>query len=970
MEPQQFIDQLMALPEITAQTQFLQERVRLLGETPFADAVAERLKRQADYFVRTDLDQSWRMVKLLYAAADLTGNALYRALGLRAEGNALRFSGLGDSTQAIACYDRAAEIYLAQGLVVDAAESQTGKIGVLANLGQYDEALKTCEQIGQVLERHGRWQRLVQLKINLGIIYGNQQENVLALAAYEQAGDLARRIGEEGQDSIPLIETNRAIYLHNLGRLKEAIRASQVAIEVGTQLGQSAEVARAQENLALIYSTIGRLNEALQLWQQARETFMADNRQRDALLVDLDTNECLLQMRHLTQVLGKCREAQALAVAIGARIQLEQSILQEAAAYTGLRHYAESLAALTRVRELFEQDASVMGIVTTDLQIAAVLRLQGQPQTSLQMAQQCADTFRSANMPIYAAQAYLIAARAAADAGQPDLAFALTEQAAWDEVPALVYERHALRGALLATTGDLEQALVEYEQAIGQLEVWRGRLMLEFRAGFLEDKQSIYEEAVQLCVNARQPARAFDYAQRAKSRTLIDLLAHQFDLSLQPRNDSDKTLIGELQRLQAERNQLLIGLERQSHDRFDAQAAHDEARRQAWQALMAVEKRIADHWHTLLVRNADYAREAELWQAHAEPIRPLLAGTILLEYFIAGRNVYAFVATAETLEVRLLPANLVKIQQLLQLLQLNFGSVAGMLRQKTTGKQVAHLIANAQNLLRQLYDLLIAPINDRLADGHHPGRSPQVIIVPHGLLHYVPFHALYDGRSYVLEHYEVSYLPNASLLRYKTASGLRTGQLPAIAFGYSNHGQLPYAVEEALAVAARLDGQAFVEEQATLAHLRQAAARCTVLHLAAHGDFRPDNPLFSSLTLADGQLTTLDIFNLRLPVSLVTLSACQTGRSVIGGGDELLGLMRAFLYAGAASLLLSLWTVEDRSAAQLMQSFYSQLAQGRPKSAALRHAQLQLIQPQAGLAVRHPYFWAPFFLVGDTGPLT
>jgi len=115
MEPQQFIDQLMALPEISAQTQFLQERVRLLGETPFADAVAERLKRQADYFVRTDLDQSWRMVKLLYAVADLTGNALYRALGLRAEGNALRFSGLGDSTQAMACYDRAAEIYLAQG---------------------------------------------------------------------------------------------------------------------------------------------------------------------------------------------------------------------------------------------------------------------------------------------------------------------------------------------------------------------------------------------------------------------------------------------------------------------------------------------------------------------------------------------------------------------------------------------------------------------------------------------------------------------------------------------------------------------------------------------------------------------------------------------------------------------------------------------------------------------------------------
>ena len=143
-----------------------------------------------------------------------------------------------------------------------------------------------------------------------------------------------------------------------------------------------------------------------------------------------------------------------------------------------------------------------------------------------------------------------------------------------------------------------------------------------------------------------------------------------------------------------------------------------------------------------------------------------------------------------------------------------------------------------------------------------------------------------------------------------------------------------------------------------------------MLHVATHGEFRPDNPLFSGLELAGGWLTTLDIFNLRLQASLVTLSGCQTGRSVVGGGDELLGLMRALLYAGAQSVVLSLWAVEDRSTARLMELFYGRLAQGWGKGAALRQAQVQLMQEGSvdGRPV-HPYAWAAFCLAGDSGAL-
>ena len=240
--------------------------------------------------------------------------------------------------------------------------------------------------------------------------------------------------------------------------------------------------------------------------------------------------------------------------------------------------------------------------------------------------------------------------------------------------------------------------------------------------------------------------------------------------------------------------------------------------------------------------------------------------------------------------------------------------------------------------------------------------------MPHGSLHYLPFHALHDGESYLLERHEISYLPNSSLLRYATPS--RASRAEPLVFGHSFGGKLPHAVQEARTVGALLGTAPLLEEDTSLARLRERACDSGVLHLAAHGGFRPDDPLFSGLALADGWLTTLDVFNLRLKASLVTLSACQSGQNLIGGGDELQGLMRAFLYAGAASLVLTLWAVEDQSMAQLMERFYRKLTEGWAKAAALRYAQRQFISREGGDGrYAHPYFWAPVFLTGDTGLL-
>ncbi|MFX1495847.1 MAG: CHAT domain-containing protein, partial [Promethearchaeota archaeon] len=784
---------------------------------------------------------------------------------------------------------------------------------------------------------------------------------------YDQARDLYTRLGTEGEapKALARLEVNRSNVLRNLGQFEVSIQVNRAALEMLIHSDQQADAARAQQNLGITYLVLGRYNEALDFLDQARGFFLADGRQRDAILVELFVSDCLLHLRRFADVLEKCVQIRELFTELGTRLEVAQAILDEAVAYVGLQQYASALASLDEARRLFEEEENEVWVACTDLEAAAVLHRQRRFEESLAAAQASAGVFRDHDLSVEEARAHLIAARAARSLGRRDLAHHLVSDALavgeGRDIPALTYQCRHVLGALAETHGNLEEALAEYDRAIAGLERLRGRLMVEFQADFLEDKQVLYEDVVGLCLDLDRPRQGLEYAERAKSRALLDLLAYRLDLSIQARDASDQPLVEELVQLRSARDRLCRHWESGEESKVRGWTSARGSQQQVQQDVLALEKQITALWHRLLVRNADYARDAALWHVRTEPIQPYLApDTLLLEYFIARHELVVFLVTADAVRARRLPTDLASIQRLTRLLWLNLKAVP-----RSASDRASDLVANAWGLLQQLYESLVAP----LADALDP--YSQLVIVPHGPLHYLPFHALHDGRSYLLERHAISYLPGASLLRYCSEARPATSGL--LALGHSGDGRLPHAVQEARAIAELLGGQALLEAEAAPARLKQAAPGCRVLHLAAHGDFRPDNPLFSGLALAGGWLTTLDIFNLRLDASLVILSACQTGRNVIGGGDELLGLMRAFLYAGAASLVLSLWAVDDRSTAQLMEAFYRKLAAGWSKGAALRHAQLQLAGHAGDDAVAgayaHPYFWAPFFLIGDAGPL-
>jgi CHAT domain-containing protein len=172
--------------------------------------------------------------------------------------------------------------------------------------------------------------------------------------------------------------------------------------------------------------------------------------------------------------------------------------------------------------------------------------------------------------------------------------------------------------------------------------------------------------------------------------------------------------------------------------------------------------------------------------------------------------------------------------------------------------------------------------------------------------------------------------------------------------------QTPCVSDEIRAVAAVLgDADVRLGADATAQALAEAGPLSRMIHVATHGTFRRDNPLFSSFRLADSYITMYDLYQMRLPVRLLTLSGCGTGLNVVTAGDELLGLMRGVLFAGAESLVASLWNVHDRSTSRFMAAFYGHLGDGSAPASALQRAMQDLRRDHP-----HPYYWAPFMLVG------
>jgi CHAT domain-containing protein len=334
----------------------------------------------------------------------------------------------------------------------------------------------------------------------------------------------------------------------------------------------------------------------------------------------------------------------------------------------------------------------------------------------------------------------------------------------------------------------------------------------------------------------------------------------------------------------------------------------------------------------------------------------------LLAYHVVGDEIVAFIDAQDGIRAVRNLASAATVRRLVQQLDVQWDRLGA--GREFVEQHMPLLERLTRQVLASLHDGLMRPLelhlNEAASTASEGTLAPRKLaIVPHGLLHRVPFHALFDGESYLLERFEVTYAPSAkvySLCQKRISRALDKALALSVADPL-----IPAVTEETEAVARHFPiAEVLSDRQATVAALRAKAPGCGVLHLACHGMFRSDNPMFSSLKLGDGWLTAADVLDLDLAGTLVTLSACESGRNEVFAGDELIGLTRAFLGAGAATLVASLWLVQDETTAELMEKWYDHLRKGVGRATALRNAQLALKD-----RCPHPYYWAPFVLIGQ-----
>jgi CHAT domain-containing protein len=353
--------------------------------------------------------------------------------------------------------------------------------------------------------------------------------------------------------------------------------------------------------------------------------------------------------------------------------------------------------------------------------------------------------------------------------------------------------------------------------------------------------------------------------------------------------------------------------------------------------------------------------------AAIEQIRPHLCGATIVEFYVAQGYIHAFVIGPQALHHydRLISVDTAHdLQQHISAAINRALDLAAQYGPDVFNRYLPALLADVNTHLARLYEAVLQPVLQSL-----PTDAP-LIFSPDGPLQGVPFHAAFDGQRYLIESRPVSYSPSATVLEL---SGARVSQQHrSVIAGYSGQ-RLKHIEAEVSAVSEILpEAECFREQAATTAALLDRLPQARLAHLAAHAQFRLDQPMLSSVGLADRRLTLSEIARLPLNAELITLSGCETGVGQLRGAD-LLSLAAGFLGAGAQSLVVSLWRVDDASTAELMRTFYRRLIQPQADRArALQSAQLHLLnlgrdQSGAHSAYRHPAYWAPFILIGDPG---
>ena len=473
------------------------------------------------------------------------------------------------------------------------------------------------------------------------------------------------------------------------------------------------------------------------------------------------------------------------------------------------------------------------------------------------------------------------------------------------------------RADLARRAGDDAAAERLLRKSVDVIEEIRGSVGSEAaRIAVIADKEVPYRALVDLMTKRGDARDAVVYVERAHSRALVELLATRYQFGPPGAGGAANGLVDRYDRRAGE---LQLAAATAPGDRSVRAARLAQAKRELLDGAPDV---------------ADLVTVAPVDLAQVQ--RSLGAHEAALVYFPGDPAWHVFTVTAGGVAVHDVPASSVTPM------------VVAFRRALASG-------GDWRTPDAQLYRDAVLPA---LAGVD----ATSLVIVPSGVLAYVPFAAVGDGTTALVDRYALRVVPNLGLIARPPAP---RGTAPALVIGNPLRDDpqytLPFAEQEARDVAAQLPGSTLVlGPQATIARFEALAPRAGLIHFAGHGVFNPTHPLDSALLFAGANdqpdlLEARRLYAMRTTATLAFLSACETGVNALGGGDDLMGMERGFFYAGASSVIASLWPVQDKATAMLADAFYRAWNAGAPPSRALQTAQLAVRR-----AFPEPAIWSPF----------
>jgi tetratricopeptide (TPR) repeat protein len=872
-------------------------------------------------------------------------------------------------------------------------------LGVYRDLGRPDDLIAVARKGVPVFQEIGDFEAVISAYGLAGMAYAELGNFETAIAMHEEAVRIAREVGDRDAEALALQVMAQAY--EQAGRKGEAAEARGGALEAARASGEQVGAFTVLYDLAVAEQSLGHYDSALAHLRDALDVARASgNRSR--------AGDALHLMGVLYRTRGEYdlgnrayREALALRRDLGERRKEAVTLNNLGSLLTVQGKYDEAREVLTEALILRREVGDAEGEARTLHNLAALEVASNAAGTDLLSPSAEATSF---DPPEFDYEAVVDEAKQLSNRGSAYLLEGRFEEASNAFAESLELRRsagdrlgeglmltglgvvHQLRGeaeaalehyrdaltifadldvgaeesavlalsaALHLQAGDLERAFSFTERAVALKErVRSAQLLEESRTLLSEEAATLYDAAVTLASQLDRPDEAFTYAERARARSFLDQLGSALPDVL----DAETATADELRRL----SRSLADLERERHAEIARGAAGDPKRAAELNARTdEMQRRYGRLLEQLKLQDPEYASLLAVAPLTLEEVQGLLPEAhTLISYFVTRHETFAFVLHKDRFDAVALGVGEEDVTALLTAFRAGFAGSPGQAAPPGPGP------------LADLHRLLVQPLVGRgLLTTRH------LVIVPHGVLHSLPFAALWSeaDRSYLGDAYSLSYLPSASVLpfvRQKLADNpdrqrlLALAQTRPVGFPY-----LASAAQEAREAAAIYGTTAHIDREATEARFKNEASGKDVILLAAHGELSDANPLLSRIVLAaddagreDGFLSVQEVYALDLSdANLVVLSACETNGGALTRGDDLVGLTRAFMYAGAPSVVASLWKVDDEATRILVTSLLSRYKAGLSAAEALQAAQAD-VRMVPGYA--HPYYWAAFVLIG------